>query len=55
MLDFLPVKVDIKNITNNQRITNIKAKVKFTGFRTIKKDLTVYNNPSIILKKMKST
>ena len=50
MLDFLPVKVDIKNITNNQRITNIKAKVKYTGFRTIKKEEDL-----IILKKMKST
>ena len=50
MLDFLPVKVDIKNITNNQRITNIKAKVKFTGFRTIKKEEELVH-----FKKMKST
>ena len=38
MLDFLPIKIDIKKSVDNQRITNSKIKVKYTGYRKIRKD-----------------
>ena len=38
MSDFLPIKIDIKKPVDNQRITNSKIKVKYTGYRKIRKN-----------------